>query len=67
MALGAFCSFHANFDSVTRCIFRIKNKQPVGEFEDVALIGNDRKNDKFGPDDVHAYSLIIQYLDDFLG
>ena len=59
-------TFQANSDAVTRCVFRIKNNQPVGEFEGVTLLGYDRNNVRFGPEGIQAYNLIIQYLEDFL-
>jgi HJR/Mrr/RecB family endonuclease len=59
-------TFQANSNIVTRCILRIKNNQPVGEFEGVTLLGFDRNNVRFGPEDIQAFNVIIQYLEDFL-
>ena len=60
-------TFQANSEMVTRCIFRIKNNHPVGELEGVTLIGSDKNNLRVGPDGIQAYTLIIQYLKEFLG
>jgi hypothetical protein len=59
-------TFQVNSDIVTRCVLRIKNNQPVGEFEGVTLFGFNRNNIRFGPEGIQAYTLIIQYLDEFL-
>jgi HJR/Mrr/RecB family endonuclease len=59
-------TFQASSDIVTRCVLRIKNNQPVGEFEGVTLLGFDRNNVRFGPEGIQAYNLIIQYLEEFL-
>ena len=59
-------TFQVNSDIVTRCVLRIKNNQPVGEFEGVTLISNDKNNLRVGPDGNQAYTLIIQYLEEFL-
>ncbi len=59
-------TFQALAGNVIRCVFRIKNKQPVAEFDGVALISTDRNNNRSGPDDAHAYALILQYLEEFL-
>jgi hypothetical protein len=59
-------TFQVNSDIVTRCVLRIKNNLPVGEFEGVILFGYDRNNVRFGPEGIQAYNLIIQYLEEFL-
>jgi|WetSurMetagenome_2_1015567.scaffolds.fasta_scaffold19317_3 HJR/Mrr/RecB family endonuclease len=59
-------TFHANSNVVKRCVFRIKNNQPVGELDGIALISSDRNNVRMGPDNIQAYALIIQYLEKFL-
>ena len=60
-------TFQANSNIVTRCVFRIKNNHPVGELEGVTLIGSDKNNLRVGPDGIQAYTLINQYLKEFLG
>jgi hypothetical protein len=58
-------SFQARFDSVIRCVYRIKNNVPVGEFDGLSLIKSDRNN-RYGPDGERAYALIIKYLEEFV-
>lgn len=57
---------HPEDDAVVRCVYRIKYNEPVSETDGEALIKSDRSNNRVGPDDVHAYVLIIQYLEQFL-
>jgi hypothetical protein len=59
-------TFQVQLGEITRCVYRIKNNEPVGEFEGTVLINSDRSNNRFGPDDTRAYALIIQYLKQFL-
>jgi restriction system protein len=59
-------TFQVCLGEVIRCIFRIKNNEPVGESEGTVLIKNDRDNIRIGPDDERAYALIIRYLEQFL-
>jgi hypothetical protein len=59
-------TFQAYGDDVIRCVFRIKYNEPVGEFVGETLIGTDRNNDRFGPDGVDGYTLIINYLEQFV-
>ena len=59
-------TFQVRGDAVTRCVFRIKYNEPVGEFDGEALIGVDLNNDRFGPDGANAYALIIKYLEQFV-
>ena len=59
-------SFQVCLGEVVRCVFRIKNNEPVGEFEGTVLVRNDRSNIRIGPDDARAYSLVTQYLEQFL-
>jgi HJR/Mrr/RecB family endonuclease len=59
-------TFQTHSDEVIKCVFRIKNNNPVGESEGMALIGCDRDNNRLGPNDAQAYALIIQYLEEFL-
>jgi hypothetical protein len=59
-------TFQVQLGEITRCVYRIKNNEPVGESEGTALISNDRSNNRFGPDDIRAYALITQYLKQFL-
>jgi hypothetical protein len=58
-------TFQVQSGEVTRCVYRIKNNEPVGESEGAVLIKSDRSN-RFGPDDVRAYALIVEYLEQFL-
>ena len=59
-------TFQAQADKVIRCIFRIKNNKPVGEHEGTTVIGNDCENNGINLDEVQAYGLIIQYLEEFM-
>jgi hypothetical protein len=59
-------TFQAHANEVIRCVYRIKNNNPVGEHEGTALISCDHENHKVGPDEIQAYALIIQYLEQFL-
>jgi restriction system protein len=52
-------------NTVTRCVFRIKNSKPVGEYEGNALIRSDR-HFRYGPDEEQAYRKITDYLSQFL-
>jgi len=52
-------------NTVTRCVFRIRNNKPVGEYEGHALIKSDRHY-RYGPRDEQAYEKIIEYLRQFL-
>ncbi len=56
---------HSDGDAVVRCVYRIKYNEPVSEADGEALIRSDHNN-RVGPDDVQAYALIIQYLEQFL-
>jgi HJR/Mrr/RecB family endonuclease len=59
-------TFQAHGETVTRCLLRIKSKQPVSEFEGIVLICYDREGNRQGPGDEEAYTLIQQYLQQFL-
>jgi HJR/Mrr/RecB family endonuclease len=59
-------TFQAHADKVIRCIYRIRNNKPVGEHEGTILISIDHDNNRVGPDEIQAYTLIIQYLEQFL-
>ena len=59
-------TFQAQSGSIVRCVYRIKNSKPVGENEGEALISIDRNNSRHGPDDMAAYALVMQYLEEFL-
>jgi len=59
-------TFQAHGDEVIRCVYRIKNNKPVGEHEGITLISSEHDSTRIGPDEIHAYSLIIQYLEEFL-
>lgn len=58
-------SFQVRYNEVIRCVYRIKNNQPVGESDGTALIRSDR-NQRYGPDGERAYALIIKYLEQFI-
>jgi HJR/Mrr/RecB family endonuclease len=58
-------SFQARYEAVIRCVYRIKNNVPVGEFDGLALIKTDHNN-RYGPDGERAYALIIKYLEEFI-
>ncbi len=59
-------TFQAHANEVIRCVYRIKNNKPVGEHEGFTLISIDRDNNRIGPNDTDAYTLITQYLAEFL-
>ncbi len=59
-------TFQARDEDVIQCIYRIKYNEPVGELGGEALIKSDRNNDRFGPDGIEAYTLIIKYLEQFV-
>ncbi len=59
-------TFEIRAGEVSKCVFRIKFNEPVGEFEGEALIWCDRTNVRFGPDGAEAYSLITGYLEQFV-
>jgi len=52
-------------NTVTRCVFRIKNNRPVGEYEGYALIRSDR-HFRYGPHEEQAYQKVVEYLRQFL-
>lgn len=51
--------------TVSRCVFRIENNKPVGEYEGYALIRSDR-HFRYGPDGEQAYTRIKEYMRQFL-
>jgi hypothetical protein len=59
-------TFEIRAGEVSKCVFRIKYNEPVGEFDGEALIWCDRTNNRFGPDGAEAYSLITGYLEQFV-
>ncbi len=59
-------TFEIRAGEVSKCVFRIKFNEPVGEFDGEVLIWCDRTNDRFGPDGAEAYSLITGYLEQFV-
>ena len=59
-------TFQAQDENVVRCVYRIKNNNPVGEHEGTALINCDHDNHRVGPDEIQAYASIIKYLEQFL-
>ncbi|MCW4025097.1 MAG: restriction endonuclease [Candidatus Bathyarchaeota archaeon] len=59
-------TFQAQKDTVTQCVYRIKDNRPMGENEGTVLIGTDNDGNRVGPEDAEAYELITRYLEDFL-
>jgi HJR/Mrr/RecB family endonuclease len=59
-------TFQAHSDDVIKCVYRIKNNEPVGESEGITLISIDQDNNRLGPNDTQAYTLIMQYLEEFV-
>jgi HJR/Mrr/RecB family endonuclease len=57
-------SFWVQSDTIVQCIFRIKNNEPVGENDGIALISRG-SNISLNPDDINAYEIIIKYLEEF--
>ncbi|MCW4019411.1 MAG: restriction endonuclease [Candidatus Bathyarchaeota archaeon] len=57
-------TFQVRSETVVQCVFRIKDNEPVGELDGEVLIKS-RRN-KAGPDDLRAYTLIVQYLEQFI-
>lgn len=62
----ALLTFQAQGGLLIRCVYRIKNNQPVTESEGTALISIDDSGTRFGPDDERAYALVIEFLKEFL-
>lgn len=58
-------TFQVRDNKVSRCVFRIKYNEPVGEAEGEALIKTDHTH-RIGPDEETAYALILNYLEQFL-
>jgi len=59
-------TFQSQNGVVTRCVFRIKYNEPVGENDGEALISTNEVHSRIGPDDEQAYGLVMQYLEQFL-
>lgn len=59
-------TFQAQANVVVSCVFRIEYNEPVKESNGRVLIGIDGANNRLCPDDVEAYSSIVQYLEQFL-
>ncbi len=59
-------TFQTQNSGVSRCVFRIKYNEPVGENDGEALISTNDSHLRVGPDDEQAYDLIMQYLEQFL-
>jgi len=59
-------TFQSQNGKVSRCVFRIKYNEPVGENDGEALISTNEAHLRVGPDDEQAYGLIMQYLEQFL-
>lgn len=58
-------TFQAESEAVTKCVYRIRYNEPVGENEGEVLI-NSYDDTRVGPEDMEAYKLIIEYLEQFL-
>jgi hypothetical protein len=58
-------TFQADCKEVFRCVYRINDDKPVGEHEGINLISRDKDNKRIGPNEIQAYKLIIQYLEQF--
>jgi hypothetical protein len=58
-------TFQVQRDEVTRVVFRIKYNEPVSESEGEKVIEYDGGS-RVGPEDLQAYSLVTQYLEQFL-
>jgi hypothetical protein len=50
---------------VVKCVFRIRFNEPVGEFDGEALVSAGCDGERVGPDDAHAYALVVEYLEQF--
>jgi hypothetical protein len=60
-------TFQVQGDWVTRCIFRIKYNEPVSESEGEAILcSGEVGNVSDANDEIAAYALIVQYLQQFL-
>jgi hypothetical protein len=59
-------TFQSEGARVMRCVFRMKNYQPIGEAEAQALIWTDENNNTLGPNDMEAYDAVTRYLKDFI-
>jgi len=59
-------TFQADGEEVFRCVYRINDDKPVREHEGINLISRDKDNKIIGPNEIQAYKLIIQYLEQFL-
>jgi hypothetical protein len=59
-------TFQAQKDTVTQCVYRIKDNRPMGENEGTTLISTDNDGNRVGPEDAEAYDLITWYLEEFL-
>jgi len=56
-------TFQANGEDIVRCVFRIKYKESVGEFEGKAFASTNRNNESIDPYGEESYVLIIKYLE----
>ncbi|MDR2707456.1 MAG: restriction endonuclease [Nitrososphaerota archaeon] len=59
-------TFHVQKELVTRLVFRVKYNESVGEHAGEVLFGYDKSGNRFGPEDVGAYTRVIEYLEQFL-
>jgi HJR/Mrr/RecB family endonuclease len=59
-------TFWLQSNIVVRCIYRIRNNEPVGENEGVKLLDVDKNGCRVGPDDTKAYDSIRKYLEEAL-
>jgi HJR/Mrr/RecB family endonuclease len=59
-------TFHVQSGVVVWCVYRIQSNEPVGELDAQVLVSIGPDGARLGPDDVEAYCLITQYLEQFL-
>ena len=59
-------TFQVQKGIVTRLVFRVKYNEPVGESTGEILIRYDRAGNRFGPEDIEAYTRVVEYLEQFL-
>ncbi|MDR0318419.1 MAG: restriction endonuclease [Nitrososphaerota archaeon] len=59
-------TFQVQKELVTRLVFRVKYNESVGENAGEVLLGYDKSGNRFGPEDMGAYTRVIEYLEQFL-
>ena len=58
-------TFQTESGKVTACVRRIRNNEPIGEFEGTDFFGRDKSN-SIDPEDQETFKLIVKYLESFL-